>query len=72
MEGKTRILGPLPFFVAQVLTMLPTTGLLWIAGIVALLRTKSIANARWLGFTYLFFYAIMYALHAQAYYLAGI
>ena len=72
VRGKNAVLGPVTFFIAQVLTMLPTTVVLWVAGIVALLRAKSIPNSRWLGFTYLFFYAIMYALHAKDYYLAGI
>ena len=57
---------------AQVLTIGPLNALLWIAGVIALLRAKSISRARWLGVTYLVFYAIMYALHAKDYYLAGI
>ena len=70
--GKNTILGPIAFFLAQVLTIGPFNALLWITGIVALLRAKSIANARWLGATYLVFYAIMFAMHAKDYYLAGI
>lgn len=71
-DGKNTILGPLAFFVAQVLTIGPLNALLWITGVIALLRTKSIPRARWLGITYLAFYALMYALHAKDYYLAGI
>lgn len=70
--GKNAILGPGAFFLAQVLTMGPLNALLWITGVVASIRAKSIADARWLGATYLVFYAIMYGLHAKDYYLAGI
>jgi hypothetical protein len=72
VEGKNTILNPLQFFLAQLLTMLPTSALLWITGVVALLRAKSIQHARWLGFTYLFFYVLMNAMHAKDYYLEGI
>jgi hypothetical protein len=40
--------------------------------VAALLRAKSIRAARWLGLTYLFFFAVMLALHAKDYYLAAI
>jgi hypothetical protein len=66
------ILNPLQFFLAQLLTMQPVNALLWITGVVALLRAKSIREGRWLGLTYVFFFAIMEALHAKDYYLAGI
>jgi hypothetical protein len=71
-EGKNTILSPLAFFGAQVLTIGPLNALLWITGVIALLRAKSIARARWLGITYLAFYALMNAMHAKDYYLAGI
>ncbi|MES2392603.1 MAG: glycosyltransferase family 39 protein [Acidobacteriota bacterium] len=70
--GKNTILGPIAFFLAQFATIGPLNALLWITGIIATLRAKSIARARWLGITYLVFYAMMYALHAKDYYLAGI
>ena len=70
--GKNSILTPLQFFLAQWTNMHPLTAFLWVTGIVATLRAKSIANARWLGATYLFFYVGMNAIHAKDYYLAGI
>jgi len=70
--GKNAILNPLQFFLAQWTNMHPLAALLWITGIVATLRAKSIANARWLGATYLLFYVLMNAMHAKDYYLAGI
>jgi len=70
--GKNTILNPLQFFLAQWTNMHPLAAFLWITGIVATLRAKSIANARWLGATYLIFYGIMNAMHAKDYYLEGI
>jgi hypothetical protein len=76
-HGKNTILNPFQFFLAQFVNMQPLNALIWITGVVALLRAKSIRlavnqNARWLGLTYLFFFALMCALHAKDYYLAGI
>jgi len=68
---KSVILNPLMFFLAQFANMQPVNALLWIPGVVALLRAKSIRDARWLGLTYVFFFAIMLALHAKDYYLAA-
>jgi 4-amino-4-deoxy-L-arabinose transferase-like glycosyltransferase len=70
--GKNAVLGPLHFFLAQFAMLGPLNALVWMAGLVALLRAKSIRNGRWLGLTYLFFYVIMNALHAKDYYLEGV
>jgi 4-amino-4-deoxy-L-arabinose transferase-like glycosyltransferase len=70
--GKNTILNPLQFFLAQFVNMQPLNALIWITGVVALLRAKSIRSSRWLGLTYLFFFVIMCAMHAKDYYLAGI
>jgi hypothetical protein len=70
--GKNTVLNPLQFFLAQFVNMQPLNALIWITGVVALLRAKSIRDTRWLGLTYLFFFVIMYAMHAKDYYLAGI
>ncbi len=70
--GKNTVLDPLHFFLAQFAMLGPLNILVWMAGLVALLRSKSIREGRWLGLTYLFFYAIMNALHAKDYYLEGI
>jgi hypothetical protein len=69
---KNIVLGPVKFFLAQFATMQPVNALLWITGIVSLLRAKSIRDGRWLGIAYILFFAIMFALHAKDYYLAGI
>ena len=72
IQHKNVVLNPLQFFFAQFSTMQPVNALLWITGVVSLLRAKSIRDGRWLGVTYLLFFAIMLALHAKDYYLAGI
>ncbi|MGA8940608.1 MAG: glycosyltransferase family 39 protein [Acidobacteriaceae bacterium] len=69
---KTVVLGPVKFFLAQFSVMGPVNALLWVTGVVSLLRAKSIRDGRWLGVTYMLFYALMFALHAKDYYLEGI
>jgi 4-amino-4-deoxy-L-arabinose transferase-like glycosyltransferase len=73
---KDVALAPIPFFFSQFAMMHPVNALLWITGIVSLLRAKSIrpvakGNARWLAFAFLIFFVLMCALHAKDYYLAA-
>ena len=68
-EGKTVILGPLAFLGSQIQEMHPVNLLLWLPGLVWLLRR---AQWRWLGLTFLFFLGIMMALHAKNYYVTPI
>jgi Dolichyl-phosphate-mannose-protein mannosyltransferase len=72
LRHKNVLLKPLPFFGAQVLMLNPLSTFLWITGVVSLLRARTVSFARWLGLTYIFFFAIMLALHAKDYYLAPI
>jgi len=72
MGHKNIVLSPIQFFLAQFSNMQPVNALLWIPGVVALLRAKSIRDGRWLGITFLVFFVMMLALHAKDYYLAGI
>ena len=72
VRHKNIVLGPVKFFLAQFGTMQPVNALIWIAGVVSLLRAKSIRDGRWLGLTYVLFYALMFAMNAKDYYLAGI
>lgn len=69
---KNVILPFLPFLRAQIDMMHPLNALLWITGIVSLLRARSIPHMRWIAITYLIFFAIMFRLHAKDYYLAPI
>jgi hypothetical protein len=72
IEHKNVTLTPLQFFLAQFLNMEPINALLWITGVIALLRARSIQNTRWLGITFVLFFLLMYALHAKDYYLSPI
>ena len=64
-EGKNLALAPLAFLNQQIQTLHPFNVFLWLSGLVWLLRRE---RWRWLGLTYLFFLAIMMALHAKDYY----
>lgn len=72
IHHKNIVLNPMQFFLAQFSNMQPVNALLWITGFVSLLRAKSIRDGRWLGVTYLLFYALMFKMHAKDYYLEGI
>jgi hypothetical protein len=72
LRHKNVVLNPWQFFMAQFQNMQPVNSLLWITGVVSLLRAKSIRDGRWLGVTYVLFFVGMAALHAKDYYLAGI
>ncbi len=63
-------LSPGPFFLAQILTLTPTTILLWATGVLWLLFSKAARSFRFLGVFYLLFLALMMAMHAEDYYLA--
>jgi hypothetical protein len=69
--GKNTVLNPWQFFLAQFAMLGPLNILVWMVGLVSLLRAKSIREGRWLGLAYLFFYLIMDAMHAKDYYLEG-
>jgi hypothetical protein len=72
-DGRARhknvILGPGAFLAAQVITLLPTSALLWVPGLVWLLRRE---RWRWLGLMFLLFFGIMLALHAKDYYVVPV
>lgn len=70
--NKNILLGPVGFFFAQLLQMQPANALLWVTGVIALLRARSIQDGRWIGVGFLLFYVLMFALHAKDYYLAPI
>jgi hypothetical protein len=72
VRGKNVVLNPLQFFLSQFGNMHPLNALLWITGVVALLRGKSIRNMRWLGATFVIFFVMMCLAHAKDYYLEGI
>ncbi|WP_044178648.1 ArnT family glycosyltransferase [Granulicella mallensis] len=69
---KTPILGPLAFFGTQITTMHPLTVFLWIPGLIALLKSRSLPNCRWLGFAAVLFFALLLLMHAKDYYVVPI
>jgi hypothetical protein len=62
-------LPPGPFFVAQIMTLTPTTILLWGIGVLWFLFARAARSYRFLGVFYVVFLALMMALHAKDYYL---
>jgi len=69
---KNVILGPVGFFLAQFSQMHPVNALLWVTGLISLLRARSISRGRWIGLAFLIFYVPMFVLHAKDYYLGPI
>ena len=69
VENKNKALPPLQFLLIQVQNLDPASALIWIPGLVWLLRRKP---WRFLGLTYLFFLCGMMALHAKDYYVIPI
>ena len=72
VENKNVKLSPLAFTVQQFMSMQPLTALIWVAGLVSLLRDKAREHKRWLGLTFILFFFGMMALHAKDYYIAPI
>ncbi len=72
LQHKNVELPFLPFLTTQITAMHPANALLWITGLIALLRARSLPHNRWIALTYLVFFAIMFTLHAKDYYLAPI
>jgi fumarate reductase subunit D len=79
--NKSIQLAPVAFLLQQILNLNPGTALIWIPGLLYLLRRRAGSNEgasviemdrRWLGLTYLLFLALMMALHAKDYYVSPI
>ena len=60
--------GSLYFALSQIRTLNPVNALIWIAGLIWLLLSKMARQWRWIGWTYLIFVAIMFAMNAKDYY----
>ncbi len=71
-SDKVAVLQPWQFLLEQVLMLSPLHVVLWLPGVVWLLLAREARVWRPLGLLYLFFVAIMLALHAKDYYLAPI
>jgi hypothetical protein len=71
-SGRDVVLGPVDFFVQQMLLVNPLAAPIWLAGLFALLFSKRLHPYRVLGWSYLVSYTAFYALHGKSYYLAPI
>jgi len=71
-SDKDVLLPPLQFLLHQVLMLSPLHLLIWLPGLLWLLVGRTGRPWRTAGLLYLFFLAIMMALHAKEYYLAPI
>ena len=69
LEHKNKSLAPLQFLLTQFLNLEPVSALIWLPGLVYLLRRP---QWRFLGLTYIFFLLGMMALHAKDYYVVPI
>ena len=65
-EGKNVVLGPLAFVKQQIMVMNPILLLVWLPGLVWLLRER---KWRVLGLTFAIFFVLMEVAHAKDYYL---
>ncbi len=69
LEHKNKSLPTAEFLITQVLNLDPASALIWLPGLIYLLRRQS---WRFLGLTYVFFLLGMMALHAKDYYVVPI
>ena len=72
VENKNVKVGPAVFVLEQILTLHPLNVFVWGTGLVWLFASPRAKGFRWIGATYLFFLALMMALHAKDYYLVPI
>jgi len=69
---KNVVVGPVAFYLQQVLMMNPLAAPVWIAGLYALLVTRAGRPWRWYGIAYVVLSAVYLVLGAKVYYLAPI
>ena len=72
LENKNVKLSPIAFILQQVLGMNPVTALIWIPGLVTLLRNKRREATRYLGLSFVIFFIGMVLIHAKDYYVIPI
>lgn len=71
-SGKNVVMSPLEFFVSQIMTLLPVSLPVWIAGIWFFLADKTGKRFRFLGIAYIVLLAVMIYLKAKDYYLVPV
>ena len=67
---KNVVVGPLAFYLQQILMMNPLAAPIWIAGLWSLLAGRQNRSLRWYGFAYVLLSIAYLALGAKTYYLA--
>lgn len=71
-EGRDVILGPVEWFLQQLLIVSPIAAPVWLGGLFALLFWKPLRPYRALGWSYLVTYLAIYQQHGKNYYLAPV
>ncbi|MGA8012868.1 MAG: glycosyltransferase family 39 protein [Candidatus Acidiferrales bacterium] len=69
-EGRDVVLGPGQYFLQQMILVHPFTAPIWLAGLAALFFSARWKPYRFLGWTYIVCYAVLFVLHGKSYYLA--
>ncbi|MGA9335365.1 MAG: glycosyltransferase family 39 protein [Rudaea sp.] len=71
-EGRDVVLSFGSYFAQQALLTNPLAAPIWLIGVGALLFSSRLKSFRFLGWSYLICYAVLFALHGKSYYLAPI
>jgi hypothetical protein len=71
-EHRDVVLGPGEYFLQQTILVHPLAAPIWIAGLAALFFSARLRPYRFLGWTYVVCYAVLFALHGKNYYLAPV
>lgn len=71
-EGRDVVLGPGEYFLQQTLLVHPLAAPIWLAGLAALFFSARLRPYRFLGWTYVICYAVLFGLHGKNYYLAPV
>jgi hypothetical protein len=71
-EGRDVVLGPGQYFIQQTILVHPFTAPIWIAGLIALFLSARLRPYRFLAWTYVVCYAVLFVLHGKNYYLAPV
>jgi hypothetical protein len=71
-EHRDVVLGPGEYFLQQTILIHPLAAPIWIAGLAALFFSARLRPYRFLGWTYVVCYAVLFALHGKNYYLAPV
>ena len=71
-EGRDVVLGPVEFFLQQLLIVNPFTAPIWLIGLFVLLFSARLKPYRLLGWCYLVGYAFFFSQHGKNYYLSPV